>query len=310
MLYPESVTLNTDLISTYANVLLGASDYGFPPGGAENLATLLSAALTFTGYTVGGISSLVAISPGSDYTQPPFARVYESATFPAQRPKEFSISIMGSTGVFIAGDLIMQNSTGARAMVISSNSSYMRVKRLSLIKEFIPTTNTTTILVSNTSGVSANITSVDSVAFLNFQNLGEIYIGLSADIEANTSSADGTITTLQVENSGWGYVPGESLSMTANNITALGEAVILNQGRGEGFYRTENGFLSDIKKIHDNDYYQVSAYDIRASVAFEHYIDMLKSLLHVAGTKAFGTFVYRNTANVHVAAGPAIIIQN
>ncbi len=97
--------------------------------------------------------------------------------------------------------------------------------------------------------------------------------------------------------------------MSTNGVIATGRADIHHHGTGSGYYRTEGGFLSDTKRIHDNDYYQVSAYDIRTSIAYEHYQDMLKALLHVAGTKSFGTFVYKNAIDMTISVANTSVTQ-
>ena len=309
LLYPETIALNTDLVADYLTVPLNSSNYGFPPAGAETLSTVIGAALTNINYTIGRISGLVSITPGSDYTVPPMARVYEPIVFGGQYLKNKIITFTGANGNFLVNDVITQSATGARGLVQESNTTVLKVQMLSLFNQFTLTSNSTTKIVANTSGVSANVVSYENDPLLDVEDLGQIYLGMNADLFANTTAANGNITSMQVINSGWGYEQGESLVMTKDGIVSTGEAVLLNQGIGEGFYRTEGGFLSDIKKIHDNDYYQVASYDIRASVSFDHYVDMLKSLLHVAGTKAFGTFLYRTTANVQLSVIPAKIIQ-
>lgn len=308
LLFPEVISINTDPIAPYANVALN-TNYGFPAFATANLATLLSAAFSTQEFTVGRISGLVATTPGLGYTIPPLVRVFEPFSFTQQLVKNTVVTISGATSSFAVGDLLTQAASGARGLVVSANVTTLVLQKMSLRNTLVPTTNSTTIIVSSLTGTTANVVSLADQNFTDPENIAETYVGFNADIIANTSAANGTITNLQVLDAGWGYEEGESIHVTANGITATGEVLLLNQGKGQGFYRTENGFLSDIKKIQDNDYYQVSSYDVRTSVAFDQYKDMLKALLHVAGTKAFGTFVYRTVASVPLNVLSARVTQ-
>jgi hypothetical protein len=298
LLYPETVILNTDFLAPYANTALNSPGYGFPAFPTANLATSIAASLSTNSYTVGRISGLSSITPGTGYTIPPLVRVYEPVSFYRQTVDSVVLSITGASGPFVIGDVITQSSTSARGLVMAANSSSLLAQKLSLINTFTLTSNSTTTITAISTGTTANVAALADAIFTDPENISETLMGLDADITANTSAANGSILKLQVLDSGWGYEPGEVVSMTQNGVVAQGTSVLTYQGTGTGFYRTENGFVSDIKKIQDSNYYQVSSYDIRASVAFEHYKDMLKALLHVAGTKAFGTFVYRASALV------------
>lgn len=310
LLYPETVLLNTDLIATYANTALSAPSYLFPAFPSANLATVLDVAFTVASFTVGRVAAISSATPGTGYTKPPLVRIFEPISFYRSVIEDLAVQITGATASFSVGDLVTQAATSARGLVVAANSSTLVFQKMSLINAFVPTSNSTTTISSLATGVTANVVTVADQLFTDPEDITQTYLGFNANVLANTSAANGTITDLRIISSGWGYEPGETLSITsANGTTASGEAVIQTQGVGEGFYRTEDGFVSGIKKIHDNDYYQVSSYDVRASVAFEHYRDMLKALLHVAGTRAFGTFVYRATASVPVNVRNAKVTQ-
>lgn len=299
LLYPETVLFNTDYVYPYLGTSLAATSYGFPANPTGNLTSTVASCLTYTSYTFGAIASIRSQTPGSGYTQPPMVRIYEPLSYMKDIIKTEVLNITGASSSFPPNEIITQTATNAKGMVVFANSTTLRVNRLSIQYDFTPTTNSTTIIVGQSSGVTANVISTTTATFSDPEDVGQTFLGFNAQVDANTSSANGTVKDLQVISSGWGYLPGESLLMVSGTgVAATGEAVLVNQGVGQGFYRTEDGFLSDIKKIHDNDYYQVSAYDIGAAVDFEHYKDMLKSLLHMAGTRPFGTFVHTFTANI------------
>jgi hypothetical protein len=309
LLYSETVTLNTDYLLPYVATQLNAANYLFPAFPTANLATPLAVALTYDDFTIGRISALTSVTPGTGYTVAPMVRIFEKMTYPGMVYKDQVIQVANLSSSFAVGDVVEQDATDARGYIIGANSTTIVINKLSLSNQFVTTSNSTTFLTSISTGATANVMEVSDRINLDAQDLGEVYMGFNARISGNTVAANGSITSFQVMNSGWGYEMGESLTFTSNGVTATGQAVLANQGKGMGFYRTKGGFLSDDKKLQDNYYYQVSSYDIRASVAFNRYSDMLKALLHVAGTKAFGTYVQRSEANSAVNIRSAIISQ-
>lgn len=309
LLYPETVVLNTDRIINAVSLALNGTYDTFVAFPTANLSTTLATALTDDTFTIGKISSLVSTIPGSGYNIPPMVRVYEPLTFAAQQMKEDVLTYSGATGAFAEGELITQGGTNARGLVLSSNSTQIVIDRLSLYTSFIPTTNSTNIITGTGSGTTANVAQASVLVLSDSEDLDQVYLGYDAVVDASAQSANGTITSLQILASGWGFEEGETISVSANGITALGTAFLENQGFSQGYYRSRDGFTSDIKKLPDNEYYQVSAYEVRASVAFEQYIDLLKQLLHVAGTAPFGAFVYRAVSNLAITAISSSIKQ-
>lgn len=306
LLFPETVLINTDTLTSVLSKALSGT-YGFAAFPSANLSTLIATALTDVAYTFGAIGGLVGTTPGTNYTVTPMARVYEPIAFVQQKLDTLVLSIANATSTFSNNDLVIQATSNARGLIISSNNSALVVNKMSLFNTF--TANL--VITAQSTGTTATVTATTPWTYLSPENIAEVYLGFDADISAKTLSANGSITSLQVLDSGWGFEDGELLTIQSANgsFDATGQAKLMNQGTGQGFYRTEDGFLSDIKKIQDSDYYQVSAYEVRASVAFEHYVDMLKSLLHVAGTKPFGAFYFHSTANAAVNILPATITQ-
>jgi hypothetical protein len=71
-------------------------------------------------------------------------------------------------------------------------------------------------------------------------------------------------------------------------------------GTGAGFYSKASGLLDDADYIHDGEYYQEYSYEVQSSKPLSVYSDLLKQILHVAGTKLFGKVVTSSTANVEI----------
>lgn len=168
----------------------------------------------------------------------------------------------------------------------------LKLKRINLQNTFIPGGE----IIGQTSGATGTI---DDIA----EDLVLPPIGLNATVSANVQTANNVATGLDVYDSGYGYTDFETVTLTKEGsdyeITAITR--IQKQGKAEGFYLSTNGFLDSDKKLHDNDYYQNFSYEVLTKIPFDQYADVLKKIMHVAGTKAFGAVVSTSTANVEMS---------
>lgn len=297
VLYTETlVDINTDYIKDYANVNLNAIVYGFPKNAAANLTTgTLESILTIEDFPIGKIRSIININRGEDYDIPPFVLIYQPEIF-HYRIRDNVLNISDLTNNFRVGELVEQSSTGARGIIKNnSNSSTLFVERLRFFEanNFVVTSNLTTKIVGIESGFTANVTTV-------IVDSNSEYIGLNAVILSNTIVGNGSVTGMQVVDSGFGFVNGETIYFENENGTSTGIAVVTTQGKGSGFYQRKGGFLSDQMKLHDGDYYQEYSYEVRSSIVLDKYSDMLKKILHVSGTKFFGALIYQSVSNTNV----------
>jgi len=180
---------------------------------------------------------------------------------------------------------VSTDTSRARALVKpGSNSSVLKLKRINIENTFI--VDPAAVLVGRSSGAVANVISINA-------DLSSKFVGINANIVANAETSNGVVNSLEVFDSGFGYIQDETLTLTKEGsvfqVTAV--AQIIKQGTGEGFFLSTKGFLDSDKKIHDNDYYQEYSYDIETKIPFEQYFEVLKDLVHVAGTKAFGSVI-------------------
>jgi hypothetical protein len=83
-------------------------------------------------------------------------------------------------------------------------------------------------------------------------------------------------------------------------FSALGRARPSGFVAFPGRYIDTKGFLSWNNKLQDNLYYQEFSYVVRVSEMLSKYRNVIKSLVHPAGTKMFGDFVISSTANVNI----------
>lgn len=291
--YEETVSLNTDLISNYASIQLN-STYPFPQEPSANLNTIINDVLTFENFTIGKIQSITRTSPGSQYNVPPIILIYQPFTSNLNE-KDLILSISGATGNFEIGELITQGST-ARGIVKSSNSSTVFVERLNLFdnNSFFITSNSTTKIVGENSNTQANVTFVESDSTSNT-------LGLNAVLEVISASGNGSITSAEVIDSGFGYIDGEEITFGSGNNFGVATAKVERSGFSQGFYQIKGGFLSDQKKLFDGEYYQEYSYEVRSSVTLDKYEDMLRNVLHVAGTKYFANFVYTSNLSISLS---------
>lgn len=120
---------------------------------------------------------------------------------------------------------------------------------------------------------------------------GKGYLGNNAVISAVTGYGIDAIDEVKVVDSGLAYEQGEAVRLVLLSNSALeatGTASLEKQGQGEGTFKTTKSFLNADKYIHDSFYYQDYSYEVRSSIVFNKYSDLLKKLWHPAGVQKFG----------------------
>jgi hypothetical protein len=164
----------------------------------------------------------------------------------------------------------------------NSNSSVLLVERITFNNTFKAPLQ----IVGQSSGATANIVGV-------VEDLSSIPIGLNANIAANVVTANGTVISLEVTDSGFGYSNATLLQFVSEDGQRVGDAksTINGYGTGSGYYNSSKGFLSDNKYVHDSEYYQEYSYEVMTKLPFDLYSEMFKKVMHTAGTKVFGSVV-------------------
>jgi hypothetical protein len=181
--------------------------------------------------------------------------------------------------------------TQAKGMVIAINANTVYVKRQQFENQF----QLNKPLSGGSTGVTANLIQIETFT-------GRYPIGFNAQIDGSAYSANGVITSLQVIDSGYGYSNNQTLVYTSADGQRSGtaRAIVKSSGTGSGYYKTSKGFLSNLSKIHDGDYYHEYSYDIMSRLPLEKYADMFKKVMHTAGTRFFGTVVIDTASNTNV----------
>lgn len=190
-------------------------------------------------------------------------------------------------------------SSTARFEVKTCNTTLLTLKRVSLFDDL--TVGST--IIGTTSGTQAVIINT-------IDDLTVGVVGDNANILADVVSSEGRITSLNVFDSGYGYVNDEGVTITSTDglRVASGQANVARQGIGEGYYSSTRGFLDDNKFIFDGDYYQNFSYEIQSSLPLDKYSEVLKQVLHISGNKLFGRVVISPVANVNINNSTTITI--
>lgn len=206
----------------------------------------------------------------------------------------------GSTSNVQAASLTT-SATTARALIKSgSNNSVLRLKRINLENTFL----NNTAIIGRSSGTTANVVSIGEDPLT-------IPVGLNANIVANVQTANNVVQKLAVYDSGFGYLDEETVTLSKQGsiFVVTAKANIQKQGVGAGYYSTTRGFLDSDKKIQDNEYYQEYSYEVQTKIPFDRYIDILKQVTHIAGTKAFGKVSSLSTVNTTMTAINSITLS-
>lgn len=131
-----------------------------------------------------------------------------------------------------------------------------------------------------------------SIIALDILDSGGGLWGNDAVVSTENPFANGVATTVQILSSGFGFEPGELLSMTnANNPSIItGFAILNDNGEEQGNFTTNRSFLSDQMKLQDSYYYQNYSYEIAAQRTLNTYQDLVETLCGPVGYLLFGKY--------------------
>lgn len=104
--------------------------------------------------------------------------------------------------------------------------------------------------------------------------------------------------------------PGSNNSTNSSStMTPVGNQAYLKINPGSnikypGFYSSANGFLSDVMRLQDNDFYQAYSYVIRLDEQLSAYKNVVKRLLHPSGMALWGEYNVTSefTLNIDIAS--------
>jgi hypothetical protein len=214
------------------------------------------------------------------------------------------------SGVFVSSNNVIGAISGANAAISGVSSTTSQSRATGIIRSISGNTITVEPTTFSYSFVSSsNVYSVDNNGAV--QGLGYISsisrdythreMAFNAVVNTAVTAANGIITAVEVIDSGFGHSNGVQLTLTGSNTSQLqitGTALDITQGKGTGFWKDNRGKLNSDKYIHDNKYYQEYSYEIRSRLSLNVYSDILKKLLHVAGTELFGNTIIQSEQNI------------
>lgn len=309
----ETVSLITDVIQGYLNVNINAPNYNDPPaaqpmsGVADpvNLSTALEDAFDLTPFDIGTIVSFKNIDPGEDYINDVFSLARDHAILAFERFDQILL-IDNFSGAFSVGDTITQPALGITGLItdIDNDNEFLKVRPYS----YYGFTSTESIVHK---GNSYDVLAVE-------RDYSSKKFGENALIDSKTLFSTGRIAAARISNSGFGYIDGQEVFLTndAGEIQARAILRADSQGITAGFWGSLNSHINGYVKtlaadgvdeyfdgnirIQDSDYYQEYSYEIRSTIDENRYMDVLKQNVHLAGTKVFSEFVYKNKAGTGV----------
>ena len=303
IIFTESANVNSDLCRDYFFTNLNATQYNFPANATANLTnTFVAAVLSYASETVGKLVEITNINPGREYSIAPYVRIYDQLTAGVNN-EDIILKIDTPDGIFQIGETVTQAATNARGIVKTNNSSGLFLERLRVHEHFIPTINSTTTIVGENSGAEANVQ-------LQIVDQNTHAVGLNFDVETKLKTGNGAIAGLQVIDSGFGYIEQENVTIFSNTnpgVETTGVAILGKQGKGSGYYREKGGFLSDQKKLYDGLYYQEYSYEIRSSIALDKYKEIMRQVMHFAGTQMFGALMHQTEIAANLVIDETII---
>jgi len=266
--------------------------YGFIKHPNGDSTTQFQFLFTFDDFTMGTITSLTRINPGTEYNTDPFISVHNKYIAAYDR-KNIYLNITLVTSNFTPGEIIQQDGA-EKGVIISANSSVLHVKRTRF-----NTSWTAANIIGKSSGAIASFSVGDDAIDLVSNSMGD-----NAIVTGDVIVADGVATAVDVIDSGYGYLNNQQMTLTSdtNQFAITANSVVATEGTGTGYWETTTSHLSDVAKVRDNKYYQEYSYDIQTGVSINRYRDIVKKVLHVAGTELFGTVVKNSVINTNVTA--------
>lgn len=216
------------------------------------------------------------------------------------------ISFITSTAAdIIATPTVITTTPAARGVVMSvtgaeGNNYIITVSRLSTTS-FIVSGN---VMIDVAGNHTANVISVAPLTT-------SLPIGMNANVIANTVTSTGSISAIEVADSGFGYPNNTIVTIVGDVGQANGEAraYVDSYGVGSGYYRNSKGFLSSDKYLHDGDFYQEYSYQILTRMSFDKYADIFKKVMHVSGTRVFGDVVIQDVSSIIMTASETTIVE-
>jgi len=273
----EVITQTSDIANGFNITVSGASEgfvplqYVYQSNGVANTATGLITAVNISSNT--GTITVKEVTGAFQQTAGDYGKLITTPSANVQA--NATIDSIAATTVGVS----------TKGLIRSANATSLIVKYLTIQSQFTPFTT----IVGSSSAATANVISVSTVETSK-------PVGLNADVYANVVTAAGAVTSLDVVDSGFGYIENDIVSFRSDSGTTGTATVTINkEGTSEGYYNSTRGFLSADKYLFDGTYYQEYSYEILSRLPFNTYADVFKDVMHIAGTNLFGSVLLEST---------------
>lgn len=300
----NTLVFNTDIISNYASVSIGAANYGFPSSvvPSENVNTIIADALTSnTLNNFGSITSVSVINSFISSDLNPDFKVNIPDLVPGLKVTNLNsigkIKIVSpGTGYQIGDWLTFTNQPpyfsgrGANAYV-SSVSANGGIKSVTIKNGGLSYSlgGQPLITVSSTGGLGANL----QIEY--FMGSGEDFENLTANV------VRGKIYSISILDSGKGFISTPTIDLTGfGDGNAVANASIRNSYVNlPGRWTTSDSLLSDDSiRMQGRNYYIDFSYVLSSKVEFAKYKNILKNLIHPSGLVNYAKYAIESNIGV------------
>lgn len=289
--HPNSYSVPISTIALEANTTIGNTLYSNLSSSNANV-TLANATAYFTYSNTGPISATTVTFQGSGYLGLPTITAVANTVVR-------SLGILGRMDIndgglnYANGNIITITNviggygTGAAANVksVDANGKITAVQFVPVAGQIIGGTgySQSRLPVANVVSVTGNGANIVVSAVL----------GDGEDIQAGTTSVGGIIR-LSIVSRGTNYDVDTKLNLSSfGDGTAKATAsIVTGSFTYPGRYLNDDGHLSGYNFLEDRDYYQSFSYVVKARHSIEKYRKALKDLIHPAGMKLFGEYLF------------------
>lgn len=137
--------------------------------------------------------------------------------------------------------------------------------------------------------------------------------GQNANVTGKAIRGQGIPLSVKIRDSGFGYNTQDEGIVVYNSADAdknIDANIVLGPiGVSPGYWKNDQGKISDFPKIHDNYYYQEYSYEVQSNKTLDKYFDVLKKVVHPAGNRAFGKPVLVSKQTVPILVVNSYVTQ-
>ena len=239
---------------------------------AANVSSVIGSALKFSTSSSYSVNAITIINPGKGYTVLPTISIIDSDISPLNLSDGFG-GIYGRNAIVVAN-----NATGAiKKLRITEPGENFNKNEIATIRNKTQSNNA---LIAEYDGLDIT----GAIAYNILSESFEPFLTEGGDRIIEESNIKKYVHTKKTFN-------GQGVPVTSGQKTLPGR------------YIDTKGFLSWNNKLQDNLYYQEFSYVVRVTELVEKYRDIIKNVLHPAGTKMFGD--YKIISSV---AMPAVVV--